>query len=157
MLPLVFVLLAIALIVGPIMMMQPNSRQRKEIALRDRALKLGMRVHILPLKVGKETRHIPAYCLPWKTDRADHKHWLLQRRSFEHDLHFSQRWDWVDGAEAGKNWHEGLQNLLPKMPDSVLAVSNGPQGVCIYWTEKGEASLLDTFAYCLKSLAEIGE
>ncbi len=157
MLPLVFVLLAVALIVGPIMMMQPSARQRQEIALRGQAIKLGLRVHILPLKVGAETRHIPAYCLPWKTDRADHRHWLLQRRSFEHELHFWKEWAWTEGAEGDKKWHDALRGLLPEMPDTVVAVGNGPQGLCIYWTEKGGQQWVDTFFEVLHPMAKIGE
>jgi len=153
MLPVVFVLLAIALVVGPIMMMQPNSRQRKEIACRERAATLGLKVHLLPMPEAGGSRPVPAYCLPWKSDRADLSAWILVRSGFEHELHFQGLWQWAAGSPAAEYWHPAIRQALEQLPDSVLALGNGPQGLSIFWNETGDLAQLDTFLTVLQTLS----
>jgi len=155
MIAVLFVALAVALIIGPIMMMQPNARQRREIAYRDKALSLGLKVHLLPLPLGQGSRQVPAYCLPWRSDKADARPWLLVKGTFDHELHFCSHWDWFGDQPAAPEWHSPLKHALNNIPDSILAIANGPQGLCVFWNEKGDLSLLDEFVSLLQPLAEI--
>jgi len=154
MIAVLFVALAVALVICPIMLMQPNARQRREIAYRDKAISLGLKVHLLPLPEGQGSRQVPAYCLPWHSDKADARPWLLVKGTFDHELHFCSHWDWFGGQVAAPEWHPTLERALNNIPDSILAIANGPQGLCVFWSEKGDISLLDEFVALLKPLAE---
>ncbi len=155
-LPVVIVLMAVAMVVGPVMLMQPSARQRREASLRSRAESLGLRVHLLPLPGSKTPGQLsPAYCLPWRRDNADLSAWLLVRGNYEHALNFSGVWQWQQGMEAGSAWHEPVLKLLPQLPACVQAVGNGPQGLCLYWDELGGSGRVDELGDWLSRLAAV--
>ena len=78
---------------------------------------------------------------------------MLVRGGFEHELHFEGFWQWGTGEPAAKYWHPAIKQALEQLPDSVLALSNGPQGLSILWSEKGDLTLLDSFLRVLQALS----
>ena len=155
MLPLLIIAATVALVVGPIMLMRPTAGQQKLARLRSRALELDLRVHMMPLPESVEgRRQCAAYCLPWSTDDGDAAPWLLVRGQYDHDIHFSGHWQWSDDQTAPQRWHGLLMPRLAELPESVVAVGNGPQGLCVYWRERGPERQLERLAEWLKLLRE---
>ncbi len=148
-LPLLIVCGAIALVLGPVLLLQPSQRQRRVIALRNHALTLGLRVHFMPLN-GEQ---VTAYCLPWLSDKDDRSLWLLIRKNYAHELHFQQCWHWSGDATASESWCLRLKDVLAQLPEGVDAVGNGPQGLAFYWREKGDIARLEQLAVLLRRLA----
>lgn len=151
-LPLIFIVFAIAMAVGPVLMLKPSRYQQNIASLRSKALKVGLQVHSLPLKSSGD-KLVPAYCLPWKKSSDDRKPWLLERRRFKHEVHFSGEWDWVESLQADDVWSAALKGVLDQLPESVLAVGNGPQGLCCFWSERGGEVTLDQLVEILRTLS----
>lgn len=143
--PVAICLAAIALFLGPILLMQPTASQRREAKLRKLALDHGLRVHLQQYPEGAEsdgrTKTIASYCLPW-ADKKDAQHaWVLVKKKYEHGLHFSGRWDWNKKAE-GVNL-TALEQSLDTVPERIIAIASGPQGLCCYWNELGGEGVVD--------------
>ena len=156
MLALVIILFAVAMVVGPVMLMQPTASQRRTAAIREEALKLGLRVNLLPLPMRGGNEQWPAYTLSWQRDNCDIREWLLVRDSYSHEINFSGAWQWFR-EPAGPQWHEALKTLLVSLPESVAGVGNGPQGLSVYWNEKGGEEVLEGLAKDLAELSQIGQ
>lgn len=153
--PILLCLAALALFLGPVMLMQPTPSQRREAKLRKKALDLGLRVHLQPLPkdAGTETRSkmIAAYCLPWENSKDANNVWILVKTKYSHGLHFSGPWDWEREAEGGNLL--ALQQSLEAVPERVVAIASGPQGLCCYWDELGGEQVLEDIANWLKATA----
>lgn len=148
--PIIFIVLAIAMAVGPVLMLKPSPRQQGLAKLRSRALELGLRVHMLPLSSEKPS--VPAYCKPWLDERRDTKPWVLELTNFEHDLNFSGAWAWQKDLVARPGWHQAIKEQLEHVPKGVLAIANGPQGLCCFWAETGGEVVLDQIHKMLQEL-----
>lgn len=147
-LPILICLGAAALLLGPILLMQPSAGQRREARLRQRAADQGLRVHLQVPPEGTDVpRHIksmPMYCLPW-TEQGDTRHvWSLVKKKYVHELHCHGLWDW-SVACASRNVDCVLQTL-DQVPPKVVAVAGGPQGLCVYWSEIGPDNDVDTIS-----------
>lgn len=153
--PILLCLAAVALFMGPVLLMQPTPAQRREARLRKRALDLGLRVHLQPVpkESGSKPRAkmIAAYCLPWESNKDANNVWLLVKTGYSHGLHFSGPWDWEKEAEGGNLL--ALQQSLDTLPERVTAIASGPQGLCCYWDELGGEQVLDEIASWLKTTA----
>lgn len=147
-----------AMVVGPIMMMQPNAAQRYQGDLRMRAAKLGLRVKIvsLPRQVTDTTQpdSISMYCLPLEQPAAGVSTWLLLRAAYAHEAHFAGHWVWKEKAQVSPPQRDWLEQHLPRLPRSVAAIGNGPEGICIYWSEAGGEKLLIELAELLRSFPQ---
>jgi hypothetical protein len=162
-----FILLLIgvvAMVVGPIMMLQPTSLQRRQEQLRARAMALGLRVKITSLPKQATDMElpeaIPMYYLPYpqepegqESQRLDET-WLLLRGAYEHETNFLGRWMWHGAARAGFTEATRLQHLLPSLPGSVLAIGKSPEGISLYWTEAGGLPTLEQLADLLKAFIQ---
>ena len=170
--PVIFIVLAIAMAVGPVLMIRPSKRQQRLSHLRAKALKLGLRVHLLPLA---ESSTVPAYCLPWQENKKNQSSsknqipqvsqipqsrqvWILKKMAFSHELHFQQRWDWLNHSPADNCFHAAIRHYLDAVPaglaEHIQAIGNGPQGLCCYWDEIGGEEALDHLQTGLLSLSE---
>ena len=79
-------LLAFAMMVGPILLVQPSRRDRKVAGMRAKASQLGLRVSLQ--KLGED--NLAVYELPWS--RTDQRplmgvEWMLERKPYAHDIH----------------------------------------------------------------------
>lgn len=154
-LPIVICLGAFALLLGPILLMQPTPSQRREARLRQMALEQGLRVHMQPPPNGAEassrTKSMAMYCLPWtESDHARHV-WVLVKRKYAHELHCHGVWDWdveCDSVNFDEFW-----GLLDEAPPRVVAIVAGPQGLCCFWNELGGEEIVGEIAAWLKRAA----
>lgn len=153
--PILLCLAAVALVLGPIMLMQPTPTQRREARLRQSALELGLRVHLqaVPKETDTDARAkmMAAYCLPWASSKDANNAWILVKTKYSHGLHFSGPWDWEKEAEGGN--FLALQQSLETVPERVVAIASGPQGLCCYWDELGGEQVLEEIATWLKATA----
>ncbi|MBB6521576.1 hypothetical protein [Pseudoteredinibacter isoporae] len=138
----VFVILAIAMVLGPVMLMKPSGRQRQLARLRQEALENGLqsRISSVPKELGSYTAAptIAVYQKRWLDRRYTGTETLmLYRTAYSHDIHFHGVWDWQEGVTMSSMPNEALKNNLDALPDSVLAVEISTLGVGLFWLEKG--------------------
>ena len=153
--PILMCLGALALLLGPILLMQPTQRQRREAGLRQAALTKGLRVYLQKPPKGADVpvsmRSIASYCLPWRDKEDVRNPWLLIKSKYAHEAHLFGLWDW---QEKSNGIDEAvLSQCLATVPERVVAVASGPQGFCCYWDELGGEGVLLEIDQWLKSCA----
>jgi hypothetical protein len=128
---------ALAMAVGPIMMLQPDASQRKRQMLRAKAMAQGLRVSMTPLPQRPTDTEAPdalaAYCYP--SPALDAKPWLLMRAAYTHEAHFLGQWYWPGPERASASEQVRLTQLLPQLPNSIRALSRDLRGYSFHWTE----------------------
>jgi hypothetical protein len=149
--PLLFTIAAVALILGPIMMLQPNKRQRELTDLRWAASQLGIRIR-LDNSDRKKTA-IAVYSLAWPVPvKIDH--WCLKRQNFAHDLHFLGFWHWSDDQRPPASWLVPLREILKSLPSDVTGVEGSIDSLGFFWLEKKYQTTLATIHVLLKQSQE---
>jgi len=147
-----------AMVIGPVMMLQPTSTQQAQEVLRRRAIELGLRISIVSIPkqaADADTPDaIPMYCLPWLRRNTTVQEWLLLRTSFSHGGHFLGTWQWHQRRQASTAEQAWLCDLLPKLPDSVRAVGVNSGGCCFYWNERGGIARLEQLVPLLEALRD---
>lgn len=130
----------IALVVGPIMMMQPSQRDRRLTALRQAAAQKKMGIRLTDITLSSGTTSLAVYSLSLSiADMEDREplHWSLVQQAFEHDVHFEGFWDWQDKRyQAPAKHHSLLREQVRALDDSVVGIELTPGSVGIYWTEQ---------------------
>lgn len=135
--------LALAMMIGPIMIMQPSQRQRRLARLRELALERGLKVRTLNMPQGavRAGEPVTLYCLPLSNQKPQKDAWLLVRQPFSHGAHFQQDWDWADDRQAPASWQDTLRKALPELPVSIIAIEAGAHSLGVAWLESaGEKS-----------------
>jgi hypothetical protein len=155
-LPIIICLGAAALLLGPILLMQPSAGQRREAKLRQRALERGLRVHLQVPPTGADVpnyvKSMAMYCLPW-TEQRDTRHvWTLVKKNYAHELHCQGHWDW--GIKCESRDVSSVLSLIEQAPTKVIAMAGGPQGLCGFWSEIGSEADVDAIAEWLQRSAE---
>lgn len=159
----VLLVAVVAMVLGPVMMLQPNAVQQSQEKLRARALELGLRVSMTSLpKQLTDTdapSAMPVYTLP-PLRRAEKvevgmSEWLLLRAAYAHEAHFMQDWQWHGAGRAGAAEQVLLQQLLQQLPVSVHALGAAHQGVSCYWTERGGIEQLERLFPQMETLRDL--
>lgn len=139
---LVFVLVSVfALMIGPVLWLQPSKRQRKLAHWRTEAAAKG--IHVSMAKVGED--EWARYLLPW--DRSKLNLGAVQgrytRRDYAHGLHLAEFWQLPENAELKENTKafELMTEFCQSMPKQVKAVELANHGLAVVWTEVGDSDL----------------
>jgi hypothetical protein len=153
-LPIVICLAAFALVIGPVMLMQPTPSQRREASLRKAAEGMGLRVQILPINtpLGKQTSHLGVcYSFAWPSVKSMPDTWELIQKKYVHDIHAFGDWDWniKPNFDVPKDIESRLKELSPK----VYAVICTPQFLGCFWSELGTSDEVFEIGEWLKSAA----
>ncbi len=154
----IVVIAVVAMVLGPIMMLQPNAAQRGQEQLRRRAMELGLRVRIISLprqNTDMDTPSaMPVYSLPDEAPSEEEirPEWLLMRTPYAHEAHFMGNWQWHANGRASPKEQVALGAILPQLPASVRAVEGNVQGHGFYWSESGGISRLETLLPLLQQL-----
>ena len=148
------VFLVSAMIIGPIMMIQPSQRQRRLARLRTLAAKQGLRVHLGQNPAGGEPRQLALYSMAVDSAQVDRapQPWCVGRQSLEHEINLIADWDWIGELRASKAVTARLIEWLPSLPAPIRAVEVTPHSVVLYWTEacwQREARWEDSASACL--------
>ncbi|HWV16682.1 MAG TPA: hypothetical protein VN030_14725 [Cellvibrio sp.] len=150
-------IVVIALVVGPILMMRPSPAQRNKEQLRSLAAAKGISFSIknLPQQAGEleAPAPIPVYFYPPASDSETD--WLLLRANYPHEIHFLQRWAWQGDVRASQGEQQLLERQLPLLHESVMAVSAGSKGICVFWREKGGEPALEQIMSLLEALKKL--
>jgi len=151
----IIIVIALALILGPVMMLRPNAAQKYKEGLRRLARAEGVHYSIrnIPRQADEQEQPagVPVYFFPpLKTQTSPG--WMLVRTHYEHDLHFLGWWNWQGEERPTDAELEVLREHLPTLPESVRAVSSAGQGVTVYWEEQGGEPVLQQVLSLLKSL-----
>lgn len=151
----ILVILVVALILGPIRMMQPSPAQKKREKLRLAARARGVHFALrnIPQQADEQSPPgpIPVYFLAPGKNQTD-KGWMLVRANYEHDIHFLGWWVWQNRIRPTDAEVEALKTYLPGMPASVRALSAGNEGICVFWEEQGGESVLEQIIQLLEAL-----
>lgn len=144
-LPWIIGFLVILIASGPILMIRPSAKQKKQIALRNRAREKGFLVHIEQQEQGQ---FLIQYTLPWdklgisaKTIRP----WKLQRLAMSHEIHFSGRWNFQgEKPNFDMQRYSALSQSLEKLADDVERVEASKLGLGLVWREKCSIEEIDS-------------
>lgn len=150
------IFLVFAMMVGPILLMQPSQRDRKIAALRAKAVDQGLKV---TLQSG-EGRLMPVYERRWPSLEKSKRigvEWLLERQTYSHGIHFADWWQWSGAGRPPAAVLPILQERLAELPQSVSVVEATPLGLRCYWSEKGGEPVLLQLAEWLRITAELME
>ena len=155
----ILLIIAIALVLGPITMLRPNAAQKRLESLRIRARSKGVHFTMRNLPQQADASEpppaIPVYfCAPKGLQVRDA--WLLLRTNYSHEIHVAGYWQWHGEARPTQAELELLQGFLPKLPASVKAVGGG-QGAAVYWDETGGDVALDVILELLEKLTDAGD
>lgn len=154
----IVLILAVAMVLGPISMLRPNPAQRRKEQLRLHASKQGLRFSIRRLPALKtdmeQSTSMPVYYLPPPKTR-DLPEWILMRTSYAHEGNFYQEWDWQTDSRPNEAVCDLLKTYLPQLPASVLAISRGALGTCVFWMEKEGMETLDMLIEMLIKLDQM--
>lgn len=135
--------LAVAMALGPLMLMQPSKHQKQLAKLRSQALKLGLKVQLQSHQDGM----IAVYEKPWPTDslkKWSGDDWVLDVKSYCHEIHFWHNWDWQTENTAPLECYEMIRQEVKKLPKSVVVLRATKLGIACHWKEAGgEAALND--------------
>ncbi len=139
----IFIVLAIAMAVGPIMIMQPSSRDRRLAKFRQSAASLGLQVRMADYKANNAKRSIAVYSqaveLPSKAPS-----WVLLKQSYQHDIHFYGKWEWQEGSQALEiSKHGALQAFLNELPDDIVGMEVNNKMIGIWWNEAASEVTID--------------
>lgn len=147
------ILLAAALMLGPVLMLRPSPRTQQVAQLRSRAAALGLGVQLTSLPNHPDT-HLVAYCRPWPSyiKNAQKRPWKLIKHNYSHDIHCADHWDWQGEDRPSPAHIQHIKDLLPQLPESILALEATPAGVACYWTEVGGMKTLQHLAHWLDDL-----
>ncbi len=141
-LPVLFVVLALCMIAGPILMLKPNRRQQNLARLRARVSALGLRVHLGHIE-GEE---LAVYQIPWPSDRNfayGGQAWVLERKSYAHEIHINDYWYWQHDVEPAAAVVAYIRQHLAALPEGVKGVSGDSQGLGCFWNERGGEAVQD--------------
>lgn len=138
----VMIVIVVAMMVGPIFMMRPSGRSKREAKQRDKAIELGLSVYLsrLPSEVNIQNADTYAiYSLPWPEKKLKNNDnvpkWTLEQKQYEHDIHFKGRWDWFGGCKAPGESQALLFDFLESAPLGMVGLASTPAGLGVYWDE----------------------
>ena len=130
----VFIILAIAMAIGPIMMFRPTSHMRHLEALRANAAKSGLKIRTTNYESRNQKHSVVVYSLPCETPFDVS---TLQRLDISHDVHFYQQWDWQNKQNPPLSEHQNqrLKAFISALPETVIGIEFSPDSVGLWWQE----------------------
>lgn len=142
----------VALVVGPVAMLQLNPLERRQQTLRQAARERGLQVKLQPqVRPGHETVIMPIYRLPG----AQAKAWRLSRADYLHELHVLGWWQWETRLRPPPSAMPCLEAVLAQLPTSVELLGSDGAGVYAGWRERGGEKALEAMYNCLQEVSKI--
>jgi hypothetical protein len=154
-----FIAILLGMVVGPLLAMRPSAGQKKKIALRNTAVKLGMTAHFsdMPVQAGRlsrEVEHGIAYRLNYRpANNVELPSWRLLNGT---STDYGWEWDRVIGT-PGLACRESLREMAARMPATIRAVDYSGNALSVYWQEQGtedEVQIIFDVLNELKSLLD---
>jgi len=155
--PLLIILLAVVLVIGPVMWLKPSSRDRRLASLRQAAASAGFRVQMQKLPVSQGEGTAAVYFSGWRNPRRLSTGWGLEIKRMQHEMHFSGVWDWRNGRHAPEAAASPLRELLSQLPADSLAVLATEGGLGVQWRESSGDAGFKAIQHALTELRPIIE
>ncbi|MBB3168525.1 hypothetical protein [Simiduia aestuariiviva] len=130
------------------MMFRPSGGQRKLATLRARANSEGLRVR-LASGHDPSLKGTALYAMPWRHKGLRSQRWALVRKDYAHDIHVNDFWSWE--SEAAPELADMLNEQIKALPNTVMGVSAGPEGLGVHWSERGSMAELEFLMAWLSS------
>lgn len=137
----IFAAFALAMVVGPVMMLRPSSGTSKLASIRAYANARGIAIRLPSPKKGRERHNGPRaayYTLPLG-DKARKlgtiAPWGIEKKQHEHEIHFQGLWDWANKDRPHDMLQRKLRESLSTMPEGIIAVQFNALGVSVLWDE----------------------
>lgn len=149
-LPVLFILLALCMIAGPVLMLKPSRWQRHLAHLRSRASSLGLKVHLE--QIG--SAELAVYQIPWPSTQNQvyvGRPWCLERKPYAHDIHINEFWYWQNEVTPAPVVVDYIRQHLAELPDGAKGVSGNSQGLGCFWDEKGGDAVQEQIAQWLQA------
>lgn len=151
---LVFIVVAIAMAVGPIMMFQPSQRDRRLAKLRQLAAQQGLKVRLAKQELLSGDKKVAVYSLPVKLSKAVPTATLV-RQEYEHEVHFCKTWELQDNSQIPASYQASLKSYISALPESIVGLDISPSLLGVWWLESDKASNLDPVNQGLEGLKKI--
>jgi hypothetical protein len=155
----IILILAFAIVIGPISMLRPSPAQQRKEQLRLHASKQGLRFSMRRLPALKtdmdQPATMPVYYLPPPPKAREVPEWILMRTSYAHEGNFYLEWDWQTDVRPSDSTCSLLRVYLQQLPESVSAISCGNLGVSVFWLEKEGVEALDLLIEMLTKLQQM--
>ncbi|WP_086931488.1 hypothetical protein [Agarilytica rhodophyticola] len=131
-------LLALAMVIGPVMMIQPSPGMKRIAKLRSLANQQGFNI---ALKPPKNTEKVigATYSLLCKKPLQEQKNnntWHLEKKSHSHDIHFYGKWDWLGSNCAPERQWPQLERILHDIVPGITELEFNGMSVACFWDEK---------------------
>lgn len=146
--PLVIVVLCVALMVGPVMLMQPSAKQKRLAALRQYAEAKGVRIQASKLLSPSEDL-CWFYGCPIAKD-LELPIMRLERKSYTHGLHVAGVWAVTAGSKEGA---QSFEDDLKLLQEGVFGFEITAGAVGVHWDERGGEASVESWLPMLKRLA----
>lgn len=155
----IILIVACAMVLGPISMLKPSAAQQRKEQLRLHASKKGLRFSLRRLPALKtdmdQPATMPVYYLPPQPKALEAPEWILMRTKYAHESNFYSEWDWQTAVRPSDATRALLKTYLPQLPESVPAISHGGLGICVFWSEKEGMETLELLMDMLSKLHQI--
>ena len=148
--PIVIGILVVAMLVGPIMMMQPSKGQLRLAALRKMAATLGLHVNASRIKTPDGSL-CWYYWLPLAPKHTA-ENLVLERKNYAHGMHIADYWAVSEGDKHHAQIAH-LTTLLEQLPASVWAFEINAHAIGVHWSEEGGQATLAAFCEQVKKSA----
>lgn len=151
----IFILVVIALIVGPVAWLRPSPADRRRERLRSRARHLGLQVNLCELpqthrqQVRRERPEMGAsYSLRDPERVLPSGRWLRDEGG---------EWQLPDGLPPLASDRDWLATLNSALPASVVALERGGVVISVFWREHGNETAVEAIAEVLGQLMQQGQ
>lgn len=156
-LPIVIILFAVILVIGPVMWLKPSSRDKKLAGLRQRAASSGLKVQIQPLPESQGAGNAAVYFSQWRNPRRLQSGWALELQRMSHELNFDGDWDWRKKREAPEAAKPSLKELIAMLPTDATAIFANDAGLGVQWHERSGEKGLDAILHGLSAVRPVIE
>lgn len=155
----IIILVAIAMAVGPVMLMQPSAGTARIAKMRTHASTLGISVRLPSRSSTGEKVNGAIYSIPLDAKLRkfdDLQFWTLRELKHEHDIHFHKLWDWEGGKEANSAMHDCLHSCIDGLPKGITTIELNGAGLGALWDERiGQQTPEDAVAAFKEALEAI--
>lgn len=152
-LAILIVCLAMAMVIGPVMIMQPSKRQRYLAQLRAKAAECGLGVQMAKIKDETFAVYEKQWPLTEKVKRRIQP-WRLDKMPYVHDIHIAEYWHLSSESDLPASLRSALPAKLANLPAGIQAVEVTRLGVRCYWDERGGEQALRSLAQWIDDFIE---
>ena len=152
--PLLLIVFAIIMAIGPIMLMQPSNKDKRLANLRQKAVQMGLQVRMNDYSKGEQKITVAIYTYPVNLSK-NAPCWSLVRRAYEHEIHFHGVWEWQSSTILANRRLPDLQCFIDKLSDDIVGLEVNHSGVGIWWQEKPSTMTIKELRGLLEELAAI--